>query len=56
MQNSELSGILWHQGESDSSNGNYKVYYQKLLIMVTTLRKELDAPNIPFIIGGLGIF
>lgn len=56
MQNSELSGILWHQGESDSSNGNYKVYYQKLLLMVTTLRKELDAPNIPFIIGGLGDF
>ncbi|OME73408.1 acetylxylan esterase [Paenibacillus odorifer] len=56
IQNSELSGILWHQGESDSSNGNYKVYYQKLLIMVTTLRKELDAPNIPFIIGGLGDF
>jgi len=56
MQNSELSGILWHQGESDSSNGNYKVYYQKLLLIVTALRKELDAPNIPFIIGGLGDF
>lgn len=56
MQNSELSGILWHQGESDSSNGNYKVYYQKLHLIVTALRKELDAPNIPFIIGGLGDF
>jgi hypothetical protein len=56
MQYSELSGILWHQGESDSSNGNYKVYYQKLLLMVTALREELNAPNIPFIIGGLGDF
>lgn len=56
MQNSELSGILWHQGESDSSNGNYKVYYQKLHLIVTALRKELDAPNIPFIFGGLGDF
>ncbi|MNO39138.1 hypothetical protein D3C76_292580 [compost metagenome] len=56
MQNSELSGILWHQGESDSSNGNYKVYYQKLLLMVTALREALNAPNIPFIIGGLGDF
>jgi hypothetical protein len=56
MQNSELSGILWHQGESDSSNGNYKVYYQKLLLIFTALRKELDAPNIPFIMGGLGDF
>ncbi|OZQ69304.1 acetylxylan esterase [Paenibacillus sp. VTT E-133280] len=56
IQNSELSGILWHQGESDSSNGNYKVYYQKLLLIFTALRKELDAPNIPFIMGGLGDF
>ncbi|WHY16880.1 sialate O-acetylesterase [Paenibacillus sp. G2S3] len=56
MQNSKLSGVLWHQGESDSSNGNYKVYYQKLLLIVTALRKELNAPNIPFIIGGLGDF
>ncbi|MEK3982859.1 sialate O-acetylesterase [Paenibacillus sp. FSL K6-3166] len=56
MQNSELSGVLWHQGESDSSNGNYKVYYQKLLLIFTALRKELDAPNIPFIMGGLGDF
>lgn len=23
MENSELIGILWHQGESDSMNGNY---------------------------------
>ncbi|MEK5397163.1 sialate O-acetylesterase [Paenibacillus sp. FSL K6-2859] len=56
MQNSELSGVLWHQGESDSSNGNYKVYYQKLLLIFTALRKELDAPNFPFIMGGLGDF
>lgn len=56
MQNSELSGILWHQGESDSSNGNHKVYYQKLLLIVAALRKELNAPHIPFLIGGLGDF
>lgn len=56
MQNSELSGILWHQGESDSSNGKYKVYYAKLLVIVTALREELNAPELPFIIGGLGDF
>ncbi|KMY50245.1 sialate O-acetylesterase [Peribacillus loiseleuriae] len=56
MQNSELTGILWHQGESDSTNGNYKVYYKKLLVIIETLRKELDVPNIPLIIGGLGDF
>lgn len=54
MQQSELAGILWHQGESDSSHDNYKVYYQKLLKIVTALREELNAPDLPFIIGGLG--
>ena len=54
MQSSELSGILWHQGESDSINGNYKVYYKKLLLIIEALRKELNAPDIPLIIGGLG--
>jgi hypothetical protein len=56
MQNSELTGILWHQGESDSFNGNYKVYYKKLLLIIDALRKELNAPDIPLIIGGLGDF
>jgi hypothetical protein len=56
MQNSELTGILWHQGESDSMNGNYKVYYKKLLSIIEALRKELNAPDIPLIIGGLGDF
>ncbi|WP_040205329.1 sialate O-acetylesterase [Neobacillus jeddahensis] len=56
MQNSELTGVLWHQGESDSMNGNYKVYYQKLLSIMEALRKELNAPDIPLIMGGLGDF
>lgn len=25
-ENSELAGILWHQGESDSQDGKYKEY------------------------------
>ena len=56
METSELTGILWHQGESDSMNGGYKVYYQKLLSIIEALRKELNAPDIPLIIGGLGDF
>lgn len=56
MENSELTGILWHQGESDSMNGNFKVYYNKLFSIVEALRVELNAPDIPFIIGGLGDF
>jgi hypothetical protein len=56
MQDSELSGILWHQGESDSYNGNYKTYYRKLFLIVEAIRRELNAPDIPVIIGGLGDF
>lgn len=56
MQSSDLAGILWHQDETDSNDGNYKFYYKKLLFIIDTLRKELDIPNIPFIIGGLGDF
>jgi len=56
MQSSELTGILWHQGESDSVCGNYKIYYKKLLLIIGAIRKELNAPDIPLIIGGLGDF
>ncbi|MDO5415597.1 MAG: sialate O-acetylesterase [Lachnospiraceae bacterium] len=54
MENSELIAILWHQGENDSHSGKYKEYYQKLAQMVKALRNELEAENIPFLIGGLG--
>ena len=56
METSELAGILWHQGETDSFNGNYKTYYKKLLLIIETLRKELNPPDIPVIIGELPDF
>ncbi len=56
MQNSTLSGILWHQGESDSRDGKYKVYYDKLLVIMRELRKALNVPEIPLIIGGMPDF
>ena len=52
MKNSQLTGILWHQGESDGMGGKHEKYYEKL----HGFRKELDAPNLPIIIGGLGDF
>jgi hypothetical protein len=54
MEDSELVGILWHQGESDSQDGKYKEYYEKILRIINKIRRELSVPNIPFIIGGLG--
>lgn len=54
MESSELIAILWHQGENDSHSGKYKDYYEKLNVIVNTLRTELAASNIPFLAGGLG--
>lgn len=56
MQDSELIGILWHQGESDSYGGGYQTYYKKLQVIIESLRKELNAFEVPLIIGGLGNF
>lgn len=54
METSEIVGILWHQGESDSYGERYKTYEDKLLSLLKHLREELNAPDIPFIIGELG--
>ncbi|KAA9029133.1 sialate O-acetylesterase [Niallia endozanthoxylica] len=56
METSELVGILWHQGESDSYGERYQTYEDKLLSLFKHLREELNAPNIPIIIGELGHF
>ena len=56
MQDSDLIGILWHQGESDSYGGGYQTYYKKLQVIIESLRKELNAFEVPLIIGGLGDF
>lgn len=56
MQDSELIAILWHQGENDSYGKNYQTYGKKLQVIFDTLRRELNAPEIPFIAGGLPDF
>ena len=56
LENSELIGILWHQGENDSLNQLYKTYAGKLKTLFDHLRKKLDTQEIPIIIGGLGDF
>ncbi|MDF7824644.1 sialate O-acetylesterase [Pontiellaceae bacterium B12227] len=49
--NSRLAGILWHQGESNSSQTN--TYMGKLVLMIENLRADLGAPDLPFVIGEL---
>lgn len=53
-QSSKLEGILWHQGESDSVSGLYKLYNEKFTKIIDAFRQELDEPDIPIIIGEIG--
>ncbi|MDF7798615.1 sialate O-acetylesterase [Pontiellaceae bacterium B1224] len=46
-----LAGILWHQGESNSSQTN--TYMGTLTTMITDLRTELGDPDLPFVAGQL---
>lgn len=47
--NSTLHGILWHQGESDVSNENFK--YQ-LRHFIVSIRNDLRNDSVPLIMGG----
>ncbi|MFI4876061.1 MAG: sialate O-acetylesterase [Blastopirellula sp. JB062] len=56
MKSGKLCGILWHQGESDSKPEKAETYEANLKALVARLRKELDAAEVPFLIGQLGQF
>jgi hypothetical protein len=56
METGTLRAILWHQGESDSNAKSAPVYKEKLITLVARLRRELGAPEVPFLIGQLGQF
>ena len=51
-----LKGILWHQGEGDQAPEDAKAYPKRLLDLVKRLRKDLGAPDVPFVAGELGEF
>ena len=56
MKDGVLKGILWHQGESDSREGLAEIHEAKLHDLVARFRKELNAPEVPFIAGQMGQF
>ncbi|MGI4873563.1 MAG: sialate O-acetylesterase [Janthinobacterium lividum] len=51
-----LAGIIWHQGESDSSPEKSAVYAAKLTALIAQLRADLHAPVLPFVAGQLPAF
>ena len=56
MKKGSLKGILWHQGESDSRKGLAGIYEARLHELVARFRAQLEAPEVPFIAGQMGIF
>lgn len=47
-----IAGFFWMQGESDAQNENTaKLYGRNLRRFIVALRRDLNAPNMPFIYG-----
>lgn len=52
-----LSGVLWHQGETDAeSEAAAPVHAAKLAGLIASLRTDLSVLHLPFLIGDLGDF
>jgi len=56
MAHGKIKGILWHQGEADSEPDAVKAYPAKLAKLIANLRADLNAPDVPVIVGTLGDF
>ena len=54
MRTSSFSGFLWHQGESDARDDvSAQEYKRGLVNFINSIRRELDAEFLPFILGEL---
>lgn len=54
MKKGSLAGILWHQGEADSGDpAMVTSYADRFAVMIGQLRKDLDAGEVPVLLGEL---
>ncbi|MBQ2999404.1 MAG: sialate O-acetylesterase [Clostridia bacterium] len=52
MQETELKGILWHQGESDCRlQEDFDAYPERFLLILTEFRNRIGRPDLPIVIG-----
>jgi len=52
-----LRGVLWHQGESDCNNGaSANSYAERWLVMAAAFRRDLNAADVPIVVGAIGDF
>lgn len=54
MKSGTLAGILWHQGEGDSAPAKVEGYGDQFAAMIAQLRQDLEAANVPLLVGELG--
>lgn len=52
-----LSGFVWFQGWNDMCNRHHIAQYTDNMIhLIADVRRELDAPQLPFVVGILGVY
>lgn len=57
-RDAQIAGFVWHQGFNDKVNGElrktqYVDYGKWLAVFIKDVRKDLQTPNMPFVIGEL---
>jgi len=50
----ELAGFFWHQGWNDQYNGAEQEYESNMRHFIHDVRADLEAPDLPFVIGVMG--
>ena len=57
LAGAELAGILWHQGEGDTSDETLaSTYGERMFVMFQRMRRDLAMPDVPVLVGELGRF
>ena len=56
LEHGTLAGIMWHQGEADSSAEKIAAYPAKAAELFASLRRDLSSPNAPIVVGMMGEF
>ena len=54
MKSGRLRGILWHQGEGDATEELAPTYRDRFAEFIARLRADLDAADVPVVVGELG--
>ncbi|WP_198171461.1 sialate O-acetylesterase [Mucilaginibacter aquatilis] len=56
MKQGTIKGVIWHQGEANSSPQKVETYLAQLSELIGRIRKLVKNPDLPFVAGKLGLF